>query len=234
MANAQLLASRFLDAEHLYQAAVVGISKNITREKLSYLCDCSSLAQLSNDRTDDAVFSLLKSISFDPDHFQSWYNLAVLRKVSATKNNKISATELEQAIFDLQFASEIFERLLNFHKTAALDKKMLAKQRTLSTINVVKLKEQLETVREVEQKKKVSREKQELEHSAAIQRKKDETLKLHIMLEESKKEQQKIAKERDNRRIRDDSAPFPEANEGLSDDESIEKLLGKRKISESE
>ncbi len=113
LANIHVKNGRFVDAEHLYQAAIKSSSKSLgkfDRKLFEYM----AFSQYESKRFEDSIRSLQRCIHIDPAYARSWFNIASVReKFAIDKRSKGSSADLKCAIDETKVAQSIFHHLSN-------------------------------------------------------------------------------------------------------------------------
>jgi hypothetical protein len=109
---------RFTDAEHLYISTIKSLFANGSVDKVVSVYEWAALAQLSYNRLDSSMHSLLKGVHLNPVAFKLWFNIAIVnRDYTLFIKNKInrSINDIETALDSIESAQQLFSF---FAKTA--------------------------------------------------------------------------------------------------------------------
>jgi tetratricopeptide (TPR) repeat protein len=94
LAHVHLAQERYVDAEHLYQAALKTLPRSSSSsggsaakqsDRVNAAYECMAYAEYKHGRHGDALNSLLRGLHNDPSSLREWYNVAVVRADVATK-----------------------------------------------------------------------------------------------------------------------------------------------------
>ena len=131
LAHVHLAQGRFVDAEHLYQAALKTLPRSSSSsggsaakqsDRVNSAYECMAFAEFRHGRHVDALNSLLRGLHNDPSNLREWYNVAVVRAdVAAQYSKKKSGVvdEVENATENVRLAHRLFHFLHFIAKTSA-------------------------------------------------------------------------------------------------------------------
>ena len=113
LAHVHYAQSRFLEAEHQYQATLrtAAADRHSHADKMSALCEYSAMAQFSGKRCDESVRSLLRALHYDPMCLRLWFNVAIVRADTATQimqKSRRTVADIEVASVQLSLAHRLF------------------------------------------------------------------------------------------------------------------------------
>lgn len=120
LGHMHLSQGRFVDAIHIYQAALKSLPTSpavrTQSEVMGEVSDCLSLSFLKNSQHDDSVRVLLKSLHYDPSRLHDWFNIACVKEELAVKlcrSHNSTISDISLAIDELEYATNLFKYLKN-------------------------------------------------------------------------------------------------------------------------
>ena len=111
LAHVHIAQNRYTDAEHLYLSTIKPLLGSCSIDKVVSVYEWTALAQLSYNRMENALHSLLKGTHLNPLAFRLWFNVAIVnRDFTQFIKNKLNRniTDIEIAIDSIDSAQQIF------------------------------------------------------------------------------------------------------------------------------